>query len=183
MDLVKNPWARDGVRVPRAVLDEIEAAAREAYAGGVEKDGAPEGEEACGIIAGPAGDLVADTHERIANLANKYHAMDPDEYPRTGRTYFLIDPLKFSKKVREAEGTGRPIKVLWHSHLDCGAYFSETDSQTALAGGDEPSYELAFLVVSVRGDGRGGSARVDDRKLFVWSPKERKFVEAPLKVV
>lgn len=178
MDLGKHPWARDGVTVPAAVLAEIDAAARAAYARGPEA----EGEEACGVIAGAAGDLSADTQEEIPNLANKYHLMDPAEYPRTGRTYFLIDPLKFSKKVRAAEEAGRPIKVLWHSHLDCGAYFSETDSATALAGGDEPSYDLAFLVVSVRGDGKGGGARVDDRKLFVWAASEKKFVEAPLVV-
>ncbi len=178
MDLVKHPWAKDGVRIPRAVLDEIEAHAREAYAGGLEIEGGREGEEACGVLEGPAGDLVVDRAERIANLANKYHAMDPEEYPRTGRTYFLIDPLKFSKRVRAGEESGRPVKVLYHSHLDCGAYFSETDAQTALAGGTEPSYDLAFLVISVRGDGQGAGAHVDDRKLFVWNGSA--FVEAPL---
>ena len=183
MDLAKHPWARDGVTISKQVLDEIEAASREAYAGGLPIEAGHEGEEACGVIAGSAGNLVADSHERLPNLANKYHAMDPEGYPRTGRTYFLIDPLKFSKKVREAEGAGKPIKVLWHSHLDCGAYFSDTDSQTALAGGEEPSYDLAFLVVSVRGNGKGADAHVDDRKLFVWSAAEKKFVEADLRVV
>jgi len=177
MDIAKHPWARDGVSVPRKVLDDIEAHAREAYAVNVE------GEEACGVLSGGADDLVADVAERIPNLANRYHAMDPEGYPRTGRTYFLIDPLKFSRKVREASESGKPIKVLYHSHLDCGAYFSETDSQTALAGGDEPSYDLAFLVVSVRGDGKGGGAHVDDRKLFVWSGTEKKFIEAPLNLL
>jgi proteasome lid subunit RPN8/RPN11 len=181
MDFERHPWARDGVRISRAVLDEIEAHAREAYAGGIAIEGGHEGEEACGVIDGPAGDLLADRAERLPNLANRYHAMDPEGYPRTGRTYFLIDPLKFSKKVRAGEDAGRPIKVLYHSHLDCGAYFSETDAQTALAGGEEPSYDLAFLVVSVRGDGKGGGAQVDDRKLFVWSGSA--FVEAPLEIV
>lgn len=183
MDLSRHPWARDGVRVTKTVLDEIEAASREAYAAGLPIEGGHEGEEACGIISGAADDLLADTQERLPNLANRYHAMDPEGYPRTGRTYFLIDPLKFSKKIREGETAGRPIKVLWHSHLDCGAYFSDTDAQTALAGGDEPSYDVAFLVVSVRGDGRGGDANVDERKLFVWSAAEKRFVEAPLEVV
>ncbi len=183
MDLNKHPWARDGVRITKTVLEQIEAASREAYAAGLAKDGGHEGEEACGIISGAADDLLADTQERLPNLANRYHAMDPEGYPRTGRMYFLIDPLKFSRKVREGEAAGRPIKVLWHSHLDCGAYFSDTDAQTALAGGDEPSYDLAFLVVSVRGDGKGGDAHVDDRKLFVWNADEKKFVEGRLDVL
>ncbi len=184
MDLQKHPWAREGVRVPRPVLEEIEAHAREAYAGGLEVDGAHEGEEACGILQGPAADaLLADRAVRIPNLANRYHALDAESYPRTGRMYFLIDPPKFARPVREGEESGRPIKVLYHSHLDCGAYFSETDTQTALAGGHEPSYDLAFLVVSVRGDGKGGGAHVDDRKLFVWNAAKKAFVEAPLTVV
>ena len=183
MDLVNHPWAHDGVRMPRAVLESIEAHAREAYQGGLETDGGHEGEEACGVIDGPKGDaLLADRAVRIPNLANRYHAMDPEGYPRTGRMYFLIDPLKFSRTVRDGESTGRPVKVLYHSHLDCGAYFSDTDAQTALAGGTEPSYDLAFLVVSVRGDGKGGGAHCDDRKLFVWDAGTRCFVEAKLEL-
>lgn len=175
MDLSRHPWANDGVRMPRAVLARIEAHAIEAYALGPGR----EGEEACGVVSGPADDpLLADADERVPNLANRYHQMDPAGYPRTGRTYFLVDPLKFSRKVEAAEAAGRPVKVLYHSHLDCGAYFSPTDAETALAGGTEPSYDLAFLVVSVRGDGQGGDARCDDRKLFVF--RDGAFVEAPL---
>lgn len=174
MDLARHPWARDGVHMPRDVLAKIEAHALEAYALGPEA----EGEEACGVVDGPASDLVADAAERIPNLANRYHQLDPEGYPRTGRTYFLIDPLKFSRRIEASEKAGRPVKVLYHSHLDCGAYFSPTDVDTALAGGSEPSYDLAFLVVSVRGDGKGGGAHCDDRKLFVWSGTA--FVEAPL---
>src|SRR5438045_3091884 len=126
MDVSKHPWVKGGVRVPRATMESIEAHAREAYAAGVEKDGAHEGEEACGTIDGPAHDpLLADRATRVANLANKYHALAPDDYPRTGRTYFLIDPLKFARGLQASEAEGRPVKVLYHSHLDCGAYFSE----------------------------------------------------------
>jgi len=69
------------------------------------------------------------------------------------------------------------VKVLYHSHLDAGAYFSETDAAAAKMGGDAPAYELAYLVTSVR------HGVVDDRKLFVWSADARAFVEAELKVV
>jgi len=184
MDLEKHPWARDGVTLAKSLLADVEAHALEAYAGGLEKDGAREGEEACGVLAGPAGDArLVDEVIRLPNLANRYHAMDPADYPRTGRMYFLVDPLKFSRTVRSGEDAGRPIKVLYHSHLDVGSYFSETDAAAALAGGEEPTYDLAYLVVSVRGNGRGGEAKVDDRKLFVFEHATRKFVEAELRVV
>ncbi|GAC1352622.1 MAG: hypothetical protein NVSMB1_17330 [Polyangiales bacterium] len=56
----------------------------------------------------------------------------------------MIDPLKFARAISKGESDGRPVKVLYHSHLDCGAYFSDTDAAVALAGGDAPSYDLAF---------------------------------------
>ncbi len=183
MDLEKHPWARDGVTIAKALLESIEAQALEAYAGGLPKDGGFEGEEACGVLSGPAGDArLVDEETRLPNLANRYHAIDPVDYPRTGRMYFLVDPLKFSRAIKSGEDGGRPIKVLWHSHLDVGAYFSDTDAQTALAGGDTPAYDLAYLVVSVRGNGRGGEAKVDDRKLFIYDLASKRFVEAELRL-
>ncbi|MFI5299694.1 MAG: Mov34/MPN/PAD-1 family protein [Polyangiales bacterium] len=185
MSDAKYPWMKQGVRVPSSVIAEIEAHAISASSQGLARsdgDGV-EGEEACGVIEGPASDaLLADEATRWPNLANKHHALDPESYPRTGKTYFLIDPLKFNRAMSAAEKGDRPIKVLYHSHLDCGAYFSETDAATALAGGDEPAYPLAFLVVSVRTDGHGRGGRVDDRRLFLWDAVTKTFVEGALVV-
>jgi proteasome lid subunit RPN8/RPN11 len=66
--------------------------------------------------------------------------------------------------------------VLYHSHLDVGAYFSATDAEVAKMGQHEPPWELAYLVTSVR------SGEVDDRKLFVWDVGSRSFVESRLEV-
>jgi proteasome lid subunit RPN8/RPN11 len=82
--------------------------------------------------------------------------------------------MKFEAAIRRGEAEGRPVKVLYHSHLDVGAYFSDTDAAVAKAGQDEPPWDLAYLVTSVRG------GVVDDRKLFVWDPAARAFVESPL---
>ena len=190
MNPTSHPWIRDGISITRALLDSVESHAIEAYGHGLAlADSAGdgfEGEEACGVLSGPAASssepLAVDEATRWPNLANRYHRADSEGYPRTGRTYFLIDPLKFSRAIAAAETAGRPVKVLYHSHLDCGAYFSETDAATALAGGEEPAYELAFLVVSVRGDGRGGGASVDDRKLFLWDAAGKRFVEGALTI-
>lgn len=157
------------VRIPRAALERASEEARAAYA----RD-----EEACGYFSGPAADaLLADELAILPNLANKYHAMDPEAYPRTGRTYFLIDPMKFQKAVRAGAEAGAPVKVLWHSHLDVGAYFSETDAAAALMGGEAPAYDLFYLVTSVR------QGQVDDHKLFAWDAGARRFVETPLAIV
>ncbi len=68
------------------------------------------------------------------------------------------------------------MKVLYHSHLDVGAYFSDTDAAAAKMGGEEPAYDLAYLVTSVKAGG------VDDHKLFVWRPDVRAFAESELRV-
>ena len=168
MDVEKHPWIRGGLTVTRDIVDRLDAEARAAF----ERD-----EESCGLLVGPAAEpLLVDAIVPMENRANKLHELDPETYPRTGRMYFDIDPLKFERTVREGEGSGRPVKVLYHSHLDVGAYFSETDAQAATMGGEAPSYDLAYLVTSVRG------GVVDDRKLFVWDPERKSFIEAPLHV-
>jgi len=162
-----EPWAIEGVRIPAALLAQVDEEARAAYA----RD-----EESCGFLVGPAGEpLLVDTIVPMENRANKLHRLDPEAYPRTGRMYFDIDPLKFDRAVTRGAAEARPVKVLYHSHLDVGAYFSETDAKAATMGGERPTYALAYLVTSVRG------GVVDDRKLFVF--REGAFVETELVVV
>jgi proteasome lid subunit RPN8/RPN11 len=168
-DPAKHPWIEGRVRVKRDVIDKVDEEARAAYG----RD-----EESCGLLTGPADDaLLVDTIVAMENRANKLHRLDPETYPRTGRMYFDLDPLKFERAVSGGETSGKPVKVLYHSHLDVGAYFSETDAQAATMGGDEPTYDLAYLVTSVK------AGKVEERKLFVWDPAARKFVEAELTII
>ena len=168
MDVEKHPWVRGGITIAREIAERVDAEARAAF----DRD-----EESCGLLLGPSAEpLLVDAIVPMENRANKLHKLDPSSYPRTGRMYFDIDPLKFERTVREGEGSGRPVKVLYHSHLDVGAYFSETDAQAATMGGDAPSYDLAYLVTSVR------AGVVDDRKLFVWDPARKSYIEAPLQI-
>jgi proteasome lid subunit RPN8/RPN11 len=174
-DVVKHPWVRGNLVIGKSVLDRVEREAREAYA----RD-----EESCGLLVGPAADAtLLDGVVPMENRANKLHALDPETYPRTGRQYFDIHPMKFERELKEREASGCPAKVLYHSHLDVGAYFSETDAAAATMGGDEPAYELAFLVTSVRGKAPGDTAAVvDAHKLFVWDAASKSFVETRLEV-
>ena len=168
-DAAKHPWVHGRLRIARSVLDRVFEEARSGY----ERD-----EESCGFLVGPAAEpLLVDGHVPMENRAGKLHAHEPESYPRTGRTYFDLDPLAFDREVKAREARGEPVKVLYHSHLDAGAYFSETDASAATAGGDEPAYDLAYLVTSVRG------GTVDDHKLFVWDPAACAFVASPMTVL
>jgi proteasome lid subunit RPN8/RPN11 len=167
-DVKRHPWAEGHLVIARGVLRQVDEEARRAYA----RD-----EESCGLLVGPAGDgRRVDGIVPMVNRANALHRLDPEAYPRTGRTYFDIDSMKFEAAIRRGEAQGRPVKVLYHSHLDAGAYFSPTDAEAARMGQGEPPWDLAYLVTSVRG------GAVDDRKLFVWDPPTRSFVESPFEV-
>jgi proteasome lid subunit RPN8/RPN11 len=167
-DVTKHPWALGDLVIAKSVVDRVSEEARLAYG----RD-----EESCGFLVGPAGQgRRVDGIVPMVNRANALHRLDPEQYPRTGRTYFDIDSMKFEKEIRRGEAEGRPVKVLYHSHLDVGAYFSPTDAEVAKMGQGEPPWDLAYLVTSVRG------GHVDDRKLFIWDPVGKAFVESRLEV-
>ena len=164
--MVKPAWVAGNVRIVASALADIERAGREAYA----RD-----EEACGFLTGPESDpLLADRAVELPNLANKYHRVDPEAHPRTGREYFKINALTFERSLEEGRKNGRPVKVFFHSHLDCGAYFSAEDAASMTMGGSEsPTYDLAYLVTAV------DEGVVSAHRLFVWDAPSRTFVEAP----
>jgi proteasome lid subunit RPN8/RPN11 len=167
------------VRLTRAALDAVEADALAGYA----KD-----EEACGYLRGPAGDASCDEHVRLVNTAGKLHALDPERYFRTARTFFSFNEKKFDDAVHASARDGRPVKVLYHSHLDAGAYFSPTDAAVMSMGeppaveggpiamGAGPAWPLAFLVTSVR------AGAIAEHRVFVWDGAARDFVVSPFTV-
>lgn len=108
-------------------------------------------EEGCGLI-------LTDAHGQhrvkcCENLANKYHAIDPETYPRTAEEFYMINPMEF----RKAEDRGESVEVVFHSHADVGDYFSDEDVAAATMPqfDDDDALEPAhpgtdYLVVSVR---------------------------------
>jgi [CysO sulfur-carrier protein]-S-L-cysteine hydrolase len=167
-DRERQPWALGNLVLSASLLERIYEEARAAYA----RD-----EESCGLLVGPAdAPLAVDDIVPMKNRANALHELDPETYPRTGRMYFDIDPLAFERQVKARAAEGRPAKVLYHSHLDAGAYFSETDAAATTMGGQEPAYDLSYLVTSVY------AGKVRDHALFVWDAKARSFVPSELRV-
>lgn len=179
----ETSWTRGDLTFSRAAIEAIEADAIARYA---------RGEEACGYVRGPSEEaLVCDEVVPLENLANKLHALDPETYFRDARMFFAFNEKKFDDAVRASRAAGRPVKVLYHSHLDAGAYFSPTDRAVLSAGappategeagvlGPGPAWPLAFLVTSVRGG--EGAARVDGHALFVWDGSD--FAEGQFRII
>jgi proteasome lid subunit RPN8/RPN11 len=159
------PWITGDLAIERAVLDEIQAHALECYPN-----------ESCGFVAGPATDpALLDASTRQDNEADKFHELDPVTFPRTSRTYFKINELKAARAFEAAERGARPIKVIYHSHCDAGAYFSKEDAATFAVDG-HLMWPCAFIVVSVR------QGKVADTKLWVHVPGTNDFRESSLSV-
>jgi proteasome lid subunit RPN8/RPN11 len=122
--------------------------------------------ESCGVVLSRG---VERRLLRCRNAQNELHARDPQRYPRDARTAYYIDP-KDLLRIGDLERQGFGVAVIYHSHVDAGAYFSETDRRQALVGG-EPAYPgTVYVVVSAR------AGRVDAVAAFRWDAERRDFV-------
>jgi proteasome lid subunit RPN8/RPN11 len=132
--------------------------------------------ESCGVI------LARGQERRLLrcrNIQDELHHRDPARHPRDARTAYYIDPQDLLR-VGRLEGEGFAVAVIYHSHVDAGAYFSETDRHQALMGG-EPAYpQTVYLVTSVRGAADG--PRVEETAGFAWDPAQRDFAPVELQV-
>jgi adenylyltransferase/sulfurtransferase len=125
--------------------------------------------ECCGIVYGSVGTPAAHRAVACVNIQNELHAMDPKTHERDATIAYNLgaaDLFKLQKSLRTPE----PVKVIYHSHIDVGAYFSPTDQAAAQMDG-EPSYPVEYVVIDVQKDGARGAAQ------FCWSDEEKKYVE------
>ncbi len=106
------------------------------------------GREVCGFVLRREGALHV---VPVANVADRYHAVDPERFPRTSRDSYLMDPKEQLRVHRELEAWGGEIAAVWHSHVECGAYFSEKDQADAVVEGVQAVPGAEYLVLGVRG--------------------------------
>ena len=125
--------------------------------------------EVCGFVVRRGAELEV---VQVANVADRYHAADPERFPRTSRDGYLMDPKAQLRLLREIEAWGGEIVAVWHSHVEVGAYFSEKDRADAVVDGVQAMPGAEYLVLGVRG------GRVTEAKRFRWDGGG--FVEAQL---
>ena len=125
--------------------------------------------ECCGMIM----ESVETSTLRLCpcqNAQDMYHQLDPTNFPRTSETAYFIDSGQLFKIQKKARENREKIKIIYHSHINAGAYFSEEDTRIALSEG-EPVYSgVEYLVVSVV------QGKVSDYNLFKWDSTKRAFV-------
>ncbi len=150
-------WVR-GLRIPEEVLAEVYRHALEEYPN-----------ECCGWLIGLRdGDSVA----RVRRAVNAYDAgSHPTASDRTAETAYVIDGddlLELSRTLDDDD----PPRVIYHSHPNGRAYFSETDRKVATDPWDGgPVYPVQQLVVGI------SEESVAEARLFDWDECERAFVE------
>jgi proteasome lid subunit RPN8/RPN11 len=125
--------------------------------------------EVCGFVVSRDG---AQHVVPIPNVADRYHAADPERFPRTSRDSYLMDPKEQLRVHRELEAWGGEIVAVWHSHVEVGAYFSGKDRADAVVDGVQAVPGAEYLVLGVRG------GRVTEVKRYRYEGGD--FVESAL---
>jgi proteasome lid subunit RPN8/RPN11 len=125
--------------------------------------------ECCGIVFGPKSQPVADRVRACVNIQDALHAEDPVQNPRDARTAYNLGAGDLFALQKSLRGDA-PAKIVYHSHVDVGAYFSETD-QAAARMDDEPAYPVEYVVVDAKADGAKGAAQ------FAWDTAKKTYVE------
>ncbi len=129
--------------------------------------------ESCGVI------LVRPVGERrlyaCHNIQDELHRRDPQRYPRDSSQAYCMS-REDMEEIERGLSDGYALDVIYHSHVDVGAYFSETDRRHAAPAG-EPTYPgAAYVVVAVEAGEAG------DVKAFRWDGATCDFAEVPLVV-
>ncbi|MDE2997830.1 MAG: Mov34/MPN/PAD-1 family protein [Gemmatimonadota bacterium] len=128
--------------------------------------------ECCGIVS-EASDGAFRVHP-CENIQDRLHARNPEEHPRTSKNAYRMDDLEVHRIFTETESAGGRVVAFYHSHVDCGAYFSEEDRQAAMFM-DQPAFpEVVYVVVSVvEGAVRGAAG-------FAWDERTKTFAKKAL---
>jgi proteasome lid subunit RPN8/RPN11 len=106
----------------------------------------------------------------MTNLANRQPVAGPEGVLRDARTAYMMDAREYLAVQKEMDRDGLEMLMIYHSHPDHEANFSQTDRQWALMTDGEPLWPgVTYLVVSVR------AGRAVEASSFGWDPAARDF--------
>lgn len=107
-----------------------------------------------------------------ANRAQELHERFPEQYPRGGEDWFEPDMKPWLRASRE----GGVPRIIYHSHPEVGAYFSQPDRDMARLPSEdgqlvERNPGVRHIVISVR------QGKADGALMFAWNEHTRDFDE------
>ena len=113
--------------------------------------------ESCGLLFAETGSEAVTRCLCMDNLQDQYHEKLPEDFPRTSRDAFKINERKAQRLSEEAEAAGEYLIAIFHSHVYCGAYFSEEDKIMAAPFGEPNDPDMWHVVVDCQADGVHGA--------------------------
>ena len=123
--------------------------------------------ECCGIVTGNAS---AQRVHPCRNRQDELHARYPEQHPRTSREAYDIDRNEMERIFADAAAKGEQVVCFYHSHIDCGAYFSQMDKEVLTVFGEPEFPDALHVVVSVQ------ERQVQEISGFRWGGAEQGFV-------
>ena len=149
------------MQLPATVLADLYAHARDEYPN-----------ECVGVVwAVQDGPTTRWEATRFTNIQDQLHARNPDLYSRTARTAYTIGPRDWRTLDARLEEPGTRLAVIYHSHPDHDAYFSEEDYYFAAQDGQPSFPDTVYLVMSVR------QGEVVGHRAFRWNPTQQTYEE------
>ena len=128
-------------------------------------------DECCGIVTGKGDEQAV---HKCKNIQNALHADDPERHPRDAKTAYAIERAEAEKIYADTKANGEDVLGFYHSHIDCDAYFSDTDKDAQVVFG-EPEYPEALqIVVSVI------KKQICGLKAFRWDKEKQDFTSITL---
>ena len=128
--------------------------------------------ECCDMVTGA--NVVLRVHA-LVNIQDRLHAEDPGTHPRTSREAYAVDRNEVERIISEATNRNESILAFYHSHIDCGAYFSAMDKEAQTVFGEPEFPDAVHVVVSVQ---RGA---LHDIKGYLWDGRKKDFVEVTVR--
>lgn len=105
------------------------------------------------------------------NIQNLMHRRTPYYFPRDARSAYVIDPAEWQSIHGRIQAGEIELSILYHSHNDAPAYFSDEDYRCAVWK-DHPLFpNSTYLVLSVI------KGVFDHWKAFEWNLDSASFLE------
>jgi len=123
--------------------------------------------ECCGMVTGN------ESSQRVhpcRNRQDELHAKDPETHPRTSREAYYIDRSEVEQIFADAAVKGEQVVCFYHSHIDCGAYFSRMDKDVLTVFGEPEFPDAVHVVVSVQ------ERKIMEINGYLWDGEKQNFM-------
>lgn len=142
------------IAIPGSVLQAVYTHARTAFPA-----------ECCGYLVGAAGGAVVEAAVACTNVQDREQVIAG----RDNETAFAIAGSELVAFARSFDSE-HPARVVYHSHPNGRAYFSDADRAMAVTP-DGPTYPVQHLVIGVT------AAGITEAVQLAWSAEARDYVE------